>query len=87
MCDRLASAYRCVEAIPDVWLRVAQTAPKTVLQMPLEGEEVLTPVKQAQYCSGVGEGMHMMQYSRPEARHIQCCSQFDEIIDTCNTSS
>ncbi len=69
MCDQLASAYRCVEAIPDVWLSVAQTAPKTVLQTPLEGQEVLTTVKQAQYCSGVGEDMHMMQYSRPDTHN------------------
>ena len=72
MCDQLASACRCVEAIPDVWLSVAQTAPKTVLQTPLEGEEVLTPVKQAKYCCGVGEGMHMMHYSRPDTNNAVC---------------
>ena len=37
-------------------------APGTVLKKPDEGEEVLVPTKQMQYCSGVGKGMHMMQY-------------------------
>ncbi len=39
-------------------------APGTVLKKPDEGEECLTPAKQTQYCSSVGKGMHMMQYSR-----------------------
>jgi hypothetical protein len=41
------------------------TAPGTVLRKPDKGNELLTPAKQTQYCSGVGKGMHMMQYSRP----------------------
>ena len=41
-------------------------APGTVLRKPDEGNELLTPAKQTQYCSGVGKGMHMMQYSRPD---------------------
>ena len=41
-------------------------APGTVLRKPDEGKEVLTSAKQMQYCSGVGKGMHMMQYSRPD---------------------
>ncbi len=41
-------------------------APETVLKMPDKGEEILAPAKQAQYCSGVGKGMHMMQYSWPD---------------------
>jgi len=41
-------------------------APGTVLRKPDEGEKILTSAKQRQYCSGVGKGMHMMQYSRPD---------------------
>ena len=41
-------------------------APGTVLKKPDKGKECLTPAKQTQYCSGVGKGMHMMQYSRPD---------------------
>ena len=58
-------------------------APWTVLKTPDEGEEILLPVKQTQYCSGMGKGMHMMQYSRPDtynavrnlARHMMCSTQ------------
>ena len=57
--------------------------PGTVLKKPDEGEEILTPAKQPQYHSGVGKGMHMMQYSRPDtynamrnlARHMTCATQ------------
>jgi hypothetical protein len=41
------------------------SAPRTVLRKPDEGEEILTPAKQTLYRSGVGKGMHMMQYSQP----------------------
>ena len=41
-------------------------APGTVLRKPDEGDKLLTPAKQTQYCSGVGKGMHMMQYSQPD---------------------
>ncbi len=38
-------------------------APGTELRKPDKGDELLMPVKQTQYRSGVGKGMHMMQYS------------------------
>jgi hypothetical protein len=41
-------------------------APGTVLRKPDEGDKLLTPAKQTQYRSGVGKGMHMMQYSQPD---------------------
>jgi hypothetical protein len=47
-------------------------APGTVLKKPDKGEEILTPAKQTQYCSGVGKGMHMMQYSRPDTYKAVC---------------
>ena len=58
-------------------------APGTVLRKPDEGDELLTPAKQTQYRSGVGKGMHMMQYSRPDtynavrdlARHMTKATQ------------
>jgi hypothetical protein len=58
-------------------------APGTVLKKPDQGKEVLVPVKQMQYHSGVGKGMHMMQYSRPDTfnavrdlvRHMTCATQ------------
>ncbi len=58
-------------------------APGTVLKKPDEGKELLVPAKQAQYCSGVGKGMHTMQYSQPDtynavrnlARHMTCAMQ------------
>jgi len=58
-------------------------APGTVLIKPDEGEELLATVKQTQYRSGVGKGMHMMQYSRPDtynavrdlARHMMPATQ------------
>ncbi len=58
-------------------------APGTVLTKPDKGEEILAPAKQTQYCSGVGKGMHMMQYSQPDtynavcdsARHMTCATQ------------
>jgi hypothetical protein len=40
--------------------------PGTVLKKPNKGKEILAPAKQTQYCSGVGKGMHMMQYSWPD---------------------
>ena len=57
--------------------------PGTVLKKPDEGKEILTLAKQPQYHSGVGKGMHMMQYSRPDtynamrnlARHMTCATQ------------
>ena len=45
-------------------------APGTVLKKPDEGKEILAPAKQPQYCSGVGKGMHMMQYSQPDTYNI-----------------
>ena len=58
-------------------------APGTVLTKPDEGEEIITPTKQTQCCSGVGKGMHMMQYSQPDtyndvrdlARHMMSATQ------------
>jgi hypothetical protein len=58
-------------------------APGTVLKKPDKGKEILAPAKQTQYRSGVGKGMHMMQYSRPDtyndvrdlARHMKCATQ------------
>ena len=58
-------------------------APGTVLRKPDEGKEVLTSAKQMQYRSGVGKGMHMMQYSWPctynavhnLARHMMFATQ------------
>jgi len=65
-------------------------APGTVLRKPDEGNELLTPTKLTQYCSGVGKGMHMMQYSRPDtfnavrdlARHMTKATQvqFDAML-------
>jgi hypothetical protein len=57
--------------------------PGPVLKMPDNDEEILTPAKQTQYCSGVGKGMHMMQYSRPDtyndvrniSRHMTLATQ------------
>ena len=43
-----------------------------MLKTPDEGEEILLPVKQTQYCSGMGKGMHMMQYSRPDTYNAVC---------------
>ena len=37
-----------------------------VLRKPDKGDKLLMPAKQTQYCSGVGKGMHMMRYSRPD---------------------
>jgi hypothetical protein len=47
-------------------------APGTVLKKPDKGEEILVPAKQTQYHSGVGKGMHMMQYSRPDTHNAVC---------------
>jgi hypothetical protein len=68
------------------------SAPGTVLKKPVEGDDILTPAKQTQYCSGVRKGMHMMQYSRPDtynavcnlARHMTDVMQvhFDAILRT-----
>jgi hypothetical protein len=41
-------------------------APGSMLKKPDKDEEILTPAKQTQYCSRMGKGMHMMQYSRPD---------------------
>jgi hypothetical protein len=64
--------------------------PGTVLRKPDKGDELLTPAKQTQYHSGVGKGMHMMQYSRPDtynavrdlARHMTKATQvhFDAML-------
>ena len=40
-----------------------------MLRKPDGGEEVLTSAKRMQYHSGVGKGMHMMQYSRPDTNN------------------
>jgi hypothetical protein len=58
-------------------------APGTVLKKPDKVKDILTPTKQTQNCSGVGKGMHMMQYSRPDtynaifdlARHMTLATQ------------
>jgi hypothetical protein len=58
-------------------------APGTVLRKPDKGKEIFMPAKQTQYCSGMGEGMHMMQYSSPDtynavhslARHMTLAMQ------------
>jgi hypothetical protein len=47
-------------------------APRTVLKKPDKDKELLVPAKQTQYCSGVGKGMHMMQYSRPDMYNAVC---------------
>jgi hypothetical protein len=57
--------------------------PGTVLKKPDKGKEILAPAKQTQYRSGVGKGLHMMQYSQPDtynavrnlARHMTCATQ------------
>ncbi len=46
--------------------------PGTVLKKPDKGEESLMPAKQTQSCSGVGKGMHMMKYSRPDMYNAVC---------------
>ncbi len=38
----------------------------TILKKPVKGDVILMPAKQSQYCSSVGNGMHMMQYSQPD---------------------
>ena len=45
-------------------------APGTVLKKPDKGKEILAPAKQTQYRSGVGKGLHMMQYSQPDTYNI-----------------
>ncbi len=58
-------------------------APGTVLKKADKDEECLTPAKQTQYRSGVGKGMHTMQYSWPDmynalhnlARHMTRATQ------------
>ncbi len=65
-------------------------APGTVLKKPDNGKEILMPAKQTQYRSGVGKGMHMMQYSRPDtycavynlARHMTLATQvhYDAVL-------
>jgi hypothetical protein len=47
-------------------------APGTVLKKPDKGEQILTSAKQTHYCSGVGKGMHMMQYSQPDTYNAVC---------------
>jgi hypothetical protein len=47
-------------------------APGTVLKKPDKDKETLMPAKQTQYCSGVGKGMHMMHYSRPDLYNAVC---------------
>ena len=59
--------------------------PGTVLKKADEGEEILAPAKQTQYRSGVGKGMHMMQYSRPDT--YNAVRDFGETHDVCNTSA
>jgi hypothetical protein len=59
-------------------------------QKPVEGYDIFTPAKQMQYHSGVGKGMHMMQYSWPGtykavyklARHMTVAMQvhFDAML-------
>jgi hypothetical protein len=58
-------------------------APGTVLKKPDKGKEIFAPANQMQYRSGVGKGMHVMQYSRPDtcnavrdlARHMTSATQ------------
>jgi hypothetical protein len=58
-------------------------APGTVLKKPDKGKEILLTVKQTQYRSGEGKGMHIMQNSQPDtynavydlARHMTCATQ------------
>jgi hypothetical protein len=38
----------------------------TFIKKPVEGNVILTPAKQMLYCSGVGKGVHMMQYLQPD---------------------
>jgi hypothetical protein len=45
-------------------------APGTAVKKPVKGDEILMPTKQTQYRSGVGKGMHMMQYSRPDTYNL-----------------
>jgi len=55
-------------------------APDTVLRKPDEGEELLTPVKQTQYRSGVEKGMHMIQFVRQSRQReyyvLKTCCMF-----------
>jgi hypothetical protein len=60
------------------------------IKKPDKGEEILKLAKQTQYCSGVGKGMHMMQYSWPDmynavrnlARHMTLATQvhYDAVL-------
>ncbi len=47
-------------------------APGTVLKKPVKRDDILMPAKQMQYPSGVGKGMHMIQYSRPDTYNAVC---------------
>ncbi len=76
-------SYRDEFNIPKLKKFNTPAAPGTVLRKPDKGEEILMPAKQTQYCSGVGKGIHMMQYSRPDkynavhnlARHMMSVTQ------------
>jgi hypothetical protein len=58
-------------------------APGTVLKKLDKGKEILAPAKQTQCGTGVGKGMHMMQYSQPDTYNAVC-----HLVthDTCNAS-
>jgi hypothetical protein len=65
-------------------------APGTVLKKPVKGDDILTPAKQMQYCSGMGKGMHKIQCLQPDtyntvgnlARHMTVATQvnFDSML-------
>ena len=46
--------------------------PGTVLKKPDKGKVILTHAKQTHNCSGVGKGMHIMQYSWPDTYNAVC---------------
>ncbi len=81
-------SYRDEFDIPKMKKFNTPAAPGTVLRKPDKGNELLTPAKQTQYRSGVGKGMHMMQYSRPDtynavrdlARHMTTQVHYDAML-------
>ncbi len=81
---------RVCETRDIIWCGQMYFTSETVLKKLDEGKEILAPAKQTLYRSGMGKGMHMMQYSRPDtynaarnlARHMTCATQvhYDAVL-------
>ncbi len=61
---KLLQSYRYEFDVRSMTKFNTPSAPGVVLKKSDKGKEILKPAKQTQYHSGVGKGMHMMQYSR-----------------------